>query len=76
MSLLEGMADEVDEAFDTIGKFADLARRAGIRGYIAEQANDPDFAVPVREPPECLGRCSRDAGLAVERTAKITPRLT
>ena len=46
MALLEGMADEVDEAFDTISKFADQGRRAGIRNHIAELANDPDFAIP------------------------------
>ena len=62
MSLLEGMADEVDEAFDTIGKFADLARRAGIRGYIAEQANDPDFAVPSVNRPSVSGDAHETPG--------------
>ena len=51
MALLDGMADEVDRAFNTIGDFADLARKAGIRGYIAEQASDPDFAVPPENRP-------------------------
>ena len=43
MALLDGMADELDEALDKIGEFADRARQAGIRGYIAARANDADF---------------------------------
>jgi len=43
MALLDGMADELDRALDTIGEFTDRARQAGIRGYIAAQANDADF---------------------------------
>lgn len=62
MALLEGMADELDEAFDTIGKFADLARRAGIRGYIAEQANDPDFAVPSENRPSVSDETDETSG--------------
>lgn len=53
MALLDGMADKVDQAFDTIGEFADRARKAGIRGYVAEQANDRDFAVPPENRPNC-----------------------
>ena len=55
MALLDGMADKVDQAFDIIGEFADLGRQAGIRGYIAEQANDPDFAVPPENRPSVPG---------------------
>ena len=62
MALLEGMADEVDQAFDTISKFADLARQTGIRGYIAEQANDPDFAVPSVNRPSVSGGAHETPG--------------
>ena len=62
MALLEGMADEVDKAFDTISKFADLARQAGIRGYIAEQANDPDFAVAPENRPSVSDDADETSG--------------
>ena len=62
IALLEGMADEVDQAFETIGKLADLARRAGIRGYIAEQANDPDYAVPPENRPSVSGETDETSG--------------
>ena len=54
-ALLDGMADRVDQAFETIGEFADLGRQVGIRGYIAEQANDLDFAVPPENRPSVSG---------------------
>ena len=51
MALLDGMADELDEALDTIAEFADRARQAGIRGYIASQANDADFLGQAKSRP-------------------------
>ena len=62
MALLDGMADEVDQAFDTIGKFAELARQTGIRGYIAEQANDPDFTVPTENRVSVSGDADESSG--------------
>ena len=44
MALLEGFADDFDEAIGRIGAYIDQLREAGIRGFIAEKANEPDVA--------------------------------
>ena len=40
-----------DQAFETIGAFADQVRKARIRGYVAKKANDADCAVPPENRP-------------------------
>lgn len=44
MALLEGFADDFDEDIGRIGEYIDQLRDAGIRGFIAEKASEPDFA--------------------------------
>lgn len=44
LALLDDHADDLDRAADEIGAFFDHLRTVGIRGYVAEHANDDDFA--------------------------------
>jgi hypothetical protein len=44
LALLAEHADRVDEAADELGAFFDHLRQVGIRGLLAEKANDPDLA--------------------------------
>jgi transcriptional regulator with XRE-family HTH domain len=45
VAMLAEHADSVDEAADEIGAFFDRLRQIGIRGLLAEEANDPELAV-------------------------------
>jgi hypothetical protein len=45
LAMLAEHADSVDEAADEIGAFFDRLRQIGIRGLLAEEANDPELAV-------------------------------
>jgi transcriptional regulator with XRE-family HTH domain len=45
LAMLAEHADSVDEAADEIGAFFDRLRQIGIRGLLAEKANDPELAV-------------------------------
>ncbi|HEX3828051.1 MAG TPA: helix-turn-helix transcriptional regulator [Sporichthyaceae bacterium] len=45
LRLLDQYADRVDASADELGEFFDHLRQVGIRGLIAEQLNDPDYAV-------------------------------
>lgn len=50
LALLFEHADSVDEAADEIGTFFDHLRQVGIRGLLAEKANDSDFAHAPAKP--------------------------
>ena len=43
LALLDQDADRLDKAADEIGQFFDHLRQVGIRGFIAEHANDDDY---------------------------------
>jgi transcriptional regulator with XRE-family HTH domain len=47
LAMLDSRADRLDKAADEMGKFFDHLRQVGIRGYVAEHTNDPDY---VRAP--------------------------
>jgi transcriptional regulator with XRE-family HTH domain len=47
LAMLDSHADRLDHAADEMGTFFDHLRQVGIRGYVAEKANDPDY---VRAP--------------------------
>jgi hypothetical protein len=47
LALLDSRADKLDRAAEEMGRFFDHLRQVGIRGYVAENANDPDY---VRAP--------------------------
>jgi transcriptional regulator with XRE-family HTH domain len=57
LALLAEHADRVDKAADEIGMFFDHLRQVGIRGLLAEKANDPDLAHARTKP---LGRPPRN----------------
>lgn len=57
LALLAEHADRVDEAADEIGKFFDHLRQVGIRGLLAEKADDPDLAQAAVKP---RGRAPRN----------------
>ena len=46
LALLDEHADKVDASADELGRFFDHLRQVGIRGLIAEQLDDHDYAVP------------------------------
>lgn len=45
LALLDEHADKVDASADELGKFFDHLRQVGIRGLVAEQMNDHDYAI-------------------------------
>jgi transcriptional regulator with XRE-family HTH domain len=47
LAMLDSRADKLDHAAEEMGRFFDHLRQVGIRGYVAEHANDPDY---VRAP--------------------------
>jgi transcriptional regulator with XRE-family HTH domain len=47
LAMLDSHADRLDNAAEEMGRFFDHLRQVGIRGYVAENANDPDY---VRAP--------------------------
>jgi transcriptional regulator with XRE-family HTH domain len=46
LALLDDFADTVDASADEMGRFFDHLRQVGVRGFIAEQMNDPDYLAP------------------------------
>jgi len=46
LAMLDSHADRLDHAAEEMGKFFDHLRQVGIRGYVAEKANDRDFMFP------------------------------
>ena len=55
MALLDEADDDLDEALNEVGDIFDRLRRSGIRGFIAQNANDEDFAVPPENRPSVSG---------------------
>lgn len=51
LALLDEHADPLDSAVDELGRMVDHLRQVGIRGFIAEHANDEDFTYPEGHPP-------------------------
>ncbi len=45
LALLDDHADNLDKAADDLGAFFDHLRATGIRGFVAENLNDPDFGL-------------------------------
>ncbi len=55
-AMLEQHGDDLDAAAEEIGTFFDHLRQVGIRGFVAEKAQDPDYATPRSKPPRRAGR--------------------
>jgi transcriptional regulator with XRE-family HTH domain len=50
LAMLDSRADRLDQAADEMGKFFDHLRQVGIRGYVAEKANDSEYMLrPVKK---------------------------
>jgi transcriptional regulator with XRE-family HTH domain len=43
LAMLDSHADNLDAAADEMGRFFDHLRQVGIRGFVAEKANDADY---------------------------------
>lgn len=52
LALLDQHADKLDAAVDELGRWVDHLRQVGIRGFITEHTNDPDFAHVGPQPDE------------------------
>jgi transcriptional regulator with XRE-family HTH domain len=50
LAMLDRHADNLDAAADELGDFFDHLRQVGIRGFVAEKANDRDYALPPAKP--------------------------
>jgi hypothetical protein len=50
LAMLERHADNLDAAADELGTFFDHLRQVGIRGYVAENANDAEYLQPATKP--------------------------
>jgi transcriptional regulator with XRE-family HTH domain len=50
LAMLDRHADNLDAAADELGGFFDHLRQVGIRGFVAEKANDRDYAIPPPKP--------------------------
>ena len=46
LALLDEHADAVDASAEELGRFFDHLRQVGIRGFVAERMNDPDYTRP------------------------------
>ena len=46
LAMLDRHADNLDAAADELGAFFDHLRQVGIRGFVAEKANDPEYLPP------------------------------
>lgn len=61
LAMLDSHADRLDQAADEMGRFFDHLRQVGIRGYVAENANDRDFMFPPKKPAKkAAARTKRD----------------
>jgi hypothetical protein len=50
LAMLEHHGDNLDAAADELGLFFDHLRQVGIRGFVAEKANDADYMLPAKKP--------------------------
>jgi hypothetical protein len=57
LALLDEYSDEVDKAADEVGQFFDHLRQVGIRGFVSEHLNDPEYG----RPPEVRARENRES---------------
>ena len=46
LALVDQHADSFDSSVEELGRWVDHLRQVGIRGFLAEQTNDEDFAAP------------------------------
>jgi hypothetical protein len=46
LALVDQHADSFDSSVEELGRWVDHLRQVGIRGFLAEQTNDQDFAAP------------------------------
>jgi transcriptional regulator with XRE-family HTH domain len=60
LAMLDSRADRLDQAADEMGKFFDHLRQVGIRGYVAEKANDSEYML--RPAKKSTTRANRDRG--------------
>ena len=70
LALLNQHADDLDSAIDELGRQLDHLRQVGIRGFIAEHANDDDYAQPATEQPGGHRSTRRQSGPCVTRRHK------
>jgi transcriptional regulator with XRE-family HTH domain len=57
LAMLDSHADRLDQAAEEMGRFFDHLRQVGIRGYVAEKANDREFMFPPKkQSPPSRGR--------------------
>jgi hypothetical protein len=52
LALLDQHSDKLDAAVDELGRWVDHLRQVGIRGFITEHTDDPDFARVGPRPDE------------------------
>jgi transcriptional regulator with XRE-family HTH domain len=84
LALLDSHTDQLDAAAEEMGRFFDHLRQVGVRGFIAENANDPDYmrppelrGLPTTEDYEREYRAARDQAARDEADrAEATPRPT
>jgi hypothetical protein len=73
LAMLDSRADRLDKAAEEMGRFFDHLRQVGIRGYVAENANDPDYT----RAPQHRGLphpADAEKTLRAARRAKDKPR--
>jgi hypothetical protein len=58
LALLDHYSDDVDRAADEMGAFFDHLRQVGVRGFVAERLDDPDYVYRPRTKKP--GRTTRD----------------
>lgn len=46
LAMLDQHADDFDQAIDELGRMVDHLRQVGVRGFVMETTNDPDFGYP------------------------------
>lgn len=73
LSLIDRHGDELDRAAQELGGFFDRLRQLGIRGFLAANANDADFA----SPPELRGKVASTEQIrrAAEQLKDVAVRL-
>jgi len=59
LAMLDAHADRLDHAAEEMGRFFDHLRQVGIRGYVAENANDRDFMFPPTTPASPAKKTAR-----------------
>lgn len=62
LALLDDYADEVDASAEEMGRFFDHLRQVGIRGFVSERMNDPDYSRPAAVPTKPPRRGGSAAG--------------